>query len=1384
MNDTCNINPLYMYKNFFGILFLIIILIFSLGYYLYISKIKKSKNIENFACYTVEKSKINAKTRPCSIYYTDDEAFCDKNSTLYSAGVSQLQSYIANARTSEERDTYTKILNDKTRYNLKDGQSCKFNIPGWKEINNTISPYDNENEEKNIYEYKNINKQYKENQLLTWGTCFKEYNNEDDIEDMPIDNINTFNLCGNKINNFTDVDNNNKKEYIALDFKRLDPDTLTNTLCKSLPIQQNLGITNTDVFIKMKTYYNNNTLYINNLTFVKYSQSINSFNEITDFNQLIIYYTKLYRHFYDSKITYYGPIRINTSIYKMYFDECNRFNEVVQLNIDFSLLDLKISNETLTENNYIDFGSTTLTREYDNFKTYILQTLDTEISKVSNLINDNSSVINSLIAQRDKYAKLQQDYYNRYISEPVNFNYPNNKLDEYKRLYQQYKNIVDNYNSLIAQEERNLNAYKDSLSNLNSSLQNQQSRNSQITLLQNEISELEKNIRQNETTISSSQEEIKELNKQKCIINGYSKSTFKYTFNDINQYFNNNLFLANIESLINKYKDIQNQNNNNDYTKDIIILPRSWTSGNINGVRKINNETNKSGYEIINMKYQRPEYTLKIGDDQTSQYVTGVSRTEMPELYKMEGYGNEHEDFEKYADDPKPQTKLNMYLQRHIDKYQNLYNNLDKYKKDIESCYGNSQFYPIISDSNSQNIEHFSIFNYKAPSLNIPTLQSFDIPKIDIPKPSINLSSSSFSLPSFDIPKFDIPKVNIPVFTPQPRCPSKYNSYNINCPSQSQINCFLTNENYKKNNIYAPGFLNSPKINIYNDYLNTYKNGFDNYLRLLNNYLNNTNPFTKNNALISLQVSKSALNIVKQKLIDIKNNIDPVFDKYNTDYDTCKKSLLSDNTLHLTEVDNTDYNNCITEEDKLYDSLFDTRNKLDKRIYDYEFIDRHIANVNREFDIANANYNKAIVDFNNSPVVKAYNDYNNRDNLKIQIKTVSILTTYSLERPEWKYKVGDDQNTQWTLYMMKVHLDRYIDDNKNKFKALKDAEFTKFIKPYQDAIDTATTNKNNIQADKDSKLGSYNFANEHLTELRFRYDTLIDNCEYLIKRKNIQNNNKTSFPNNIAVSQQTIDQCFSKLDNNCDSSYTDYFIQNYSYFTPPPPPPTPPPPPPPTQTPPPPPPPVPSPPPVIFDKRQYDSSISNLNGIIIQKTNIINNATNANVPLNETLKIKRDQLSTLNSGNGTTQQLGGNINTINGQIVASQAKIDEYKRIRDNNNVLYLNNLQLYNNELQNKPQIVIKNDNKDLMLKYSNDNKQLKDNINSQITNLNSQGGGNSEKKQKLIENKTIINNKNADFNAINIFINKGVIINNENNKYANGISNDNNIYIKLPLT
>lgn len=401
--NKCYLNTYSPYINLLGIIFLILILIFTICYYIYISYIynknvndtnkvinnkintnndnivNKDTNIEKFACRTIEQSQMDVSMRDCAVYFIKDKDYCDNYYNLYKLGKSQLEAlqylnynYGNDINKKALYDAATNIINQKfIDPNGLNNKPCKILMPNWKEINNI----ENTDGSKNIYPYKNagIDSDVNLGNILLWGTCFKEIQNDSELSSGPISNDTIMRMCDPKtpITNIKDINNTTlNQKYMAVDFKSLDGDKLLQSFCSSFPSSVNININNKQKFIKIASFFVNNNMRTNNVSIVYYDKEQNKFFNMPEYD---IYneYLKLFRFTYDKSKLYFGPLKRNVTAKIMYVDECGKYTSDTDISCFFSLNDFGINNKFLTSAEQLDFTNTTPTSEYIDYKEYI-----------------------------------------------------------------------------------------------------------------------------------------------------------------------------------------------------------------------------------------------------------------------------------------------------------------------------------------------------------------------------------------------------------------------------------------------------------------------------------------------------------------------------------------------------------------------------------------------------------------------------------------------------------------------------------------------------------------------------------------------------------------------------------------------------------------------------------------------------------------------------------------------------------------------------------------------------------------------------------------------------------------------------------------------------
>lgn len=418
MSNTCSINKYTPIMRIFGIIFLIIILIFTIAYFVYISSFKV-KNVENFACYNIEQGKHDVEMRPCTIYFTDNIEKCDSYEELYRMGKTQLERERNKYnRGSKNYNIIQSIINEKEGTGSKDlnGLPCKITLDGWDEKNRIINQFDNNNQP--IYPHKSTKKT--QNNLLLWGSCFKEINpNEKLTEQYPnIDNNTTKNLCGDDvIKNINDINNPNK-HYISLDFASLDETAVYNTLCSSIVMPNNkMNIEDGDKYLKISCYYDGNKLKTNYLSFTIYDKVQNKFNDLSIINATKEYH-RLFRFTYDNYKIFISPLRRNVTASIITFDQCGRFSNASDFKCYFSLEDFYIDDKQIASTEGILNLGGRPNNDYVDYKNDIISKISNEVKNTQTKNSSLTSEISNLDNKINIYNNELKILKNRYNNEP------------------------------------------------------------------------------------------------------------------------------------------------------------------------------------------------------------------------------------------------------------------------------------------------------------------------------------------------------------------------------------------------------------------------------------------------------------------------------------------------------------------------------------------------------------------------------------------------------------------------------------------------------------------------------------------------------------------------------------------------------------------------------------------------------------------------------------------------------------------------------------------------------------------------------------------------------------------------------------------------------
>ena len=287
MKEKCILyDNTYIYR-LFGIIFLIIILIFSLIYLYYINNKKYKDTFKNLVkppdeiidfgvgCFASEQGNVQVSTRPCSIYFTENEEKCDNYEKYYDMTLLELEENMLKEKNNEELYSILKdIANEKkTGMNKLNINKCKYTYPDWKEIKSIKDSKFPENDNI-IYPRKNINRDGDNNYNFI-NTCIKEYSTDViNGKSSAIIDINKTKIisgmCEYPIRNITDFNYDKVgQDYLAVNFNNSLPyEDLYQNICFNYP-RYNISIPK-EYIIKFSCIMRDNATIIDDISIIKY----------------------------------------------------------------------------------------------------------------------------------------------------------------------------------------------------------------------------------------------------------------------------------------------------------------------------------------------------------------------------------------------------------------------------------------------------------------------------------------------------------------------------------------------------------------------------------------------------------------------------------------------------------------------------------------------------------------------------------------------------------------------------------------------------------------------------------------------------------------------------------------------------------------------------------------------------------------------------------------------------------------------------------------------------------------------------------------------------------------------------------------------------------
>jgi hypothetical protein len=486
MSDKCILNDnMYIYR-IFGILFLIIILISSLIYYVYISKkkiiskdtfidtatpsttspaitqtsssgplgpslplsqiapaIQTVNGAQSVGCFVKDQGQMNVEMRPCSIYMTTNEELCDKYEKYYQMSITKLDKEIQeNIDDTELHDKLLIIKDDRiNNLNKFNQNTCKYTFNNWMEINKV---YDSKfpNADNEIKPHKNINRIEDYNFSLT-NTCFKEYISDPsrkiytDISDINKKNI-VSSFCDEPINNVQLYNSEHTdRRYLTVNFKNvISYDELKESVCSN-PRSYNLQQYISGNYI-LKLIYNNNSVV--DISVIKYEDRL--FHKITDLNILNTVIQKFFRFSYDNTLNniIYTIKRIITNAYICNFDMCNNIINLDPSQISFLLSDIV----SVPDTNIINIQLTELK------------------SKLSEKIDNNVDTADYYQLILDNINIVKNNYDKKIISIAADIRALNGEISDLNRQIESDKGDIRNLDNNIASYIKNIQNLIDS----------------------------------------------------------------------------------------------------------------------------------------------------------------------------------------------------------------------------------------------------------------------------------------------------------------------------------------------------------------------------------------------------------------------------------------------------------------------------------------------------------------------------------------------------------------------------------------------------------------------------------------------------------------------------------------------------------------------------------------------------------------------------------------------------------------------------------------------------------------------------------------------------------------------------------------------------------
>lgn len=509
MQDKCILDDNMFVYRIFGILFLIIILIFSLLYYFYIIKNKYkdtfgvSSDIQtSTGCYVQNQGNLDVEFRQCSIYMTSNISLCNDYEHYYQMSLNRLNEEITKSSSDPKLYNNLILIRDDKTSNLSNfnPNTCKYTFNDWYEINTDMSSSNI------IKQYKNINNIEGYNFSLT-NTCFNENKINRDASSPTVTDFHNLDIvsshCDNPIYNINDINNPNKSYYTVNFINPISYDQLRQNICTNSSFNNN----NYDLSSYfsgekniLKLIINNNNI-VKNLSIIKYQNKL--FNDITDSSLLNNIIKKLFRYNYDNihkKVTYTTKT-ITTTAYICNYDMCSNIITIDSLLLSsFSLNDIlnitdldvyTISDINLITNlsrlsngmNAIDYRDAIidkidLTKKFYNEKVIKpiqdnIDTINSDISTLKSRIeinNERIKEINSDVESSINTIHGFIDSSDEDILKNINNNIKdtNDKCDRtYQKGYKDYLSADSDYKSAKKSYDENQEKYNDSIKFLN-----------------------------------------------------------------------------------------------------------------------------------------------------------------------------------------------------------------------------------------------------------------------------------------------------------------------------------------------------------------------------------------------------------------------------------------------------------------------------------------------------------------------------------------------------------------------------------------------------------------------------------------------------------------------------------------------------------------------------------------------------------------------------------------------------------------------------------------------------------------------------------------------------------------------------------------------------